>query len=477
MPCVPIWAVWHSSISAIDPDLPMDYLPLFVSLKDRPCLVVGGGDVALRKLRWLVETGGCVTLIATALTDEVREFAAANRVRIEERPFRNDDVTDQVLVIAATDDEGINRAVYAQCSRRNILVNTVDDQALCTAIFPAIIDRDPVIVAVSTGGASPSLARRIRGWIEAALPTRLGEFARLSGRVRDRVRARFENLGDRRRFWDDLIDGPVANLVYSGRDDEAESNIDALLAAAEPRREGLVSLVGGGPGDPELLTIRALRCMQQADVVLHDSLISNDVLALCRRDAKLIDVGKRGGGVSTRQEAINELMIERARHGERVVRLKGGDPFIFGRGGEEVESLIGAGIAFEVIPGITAASGCSTYAGIPLTHRDWAQSVRFVTGHLKDGTVNLDWPELARPEQTLVIYMGLSGVRFICENLIANGMDPETPAAVVAKGTMPDQRVVRAPLHALPEAVSGAHLTRPTTIIIGRVVDFDARRR
>jgi uroporphyrin-III C-methyltransferase / precorrin-2 dehydrogenase / sirohydrochlorin ferrochelatase len=450
----------------------MDYLPLFLSLRQRPCLVVGGGDVALRKLRWLVETDADVTLVAPSITDEVRAYATAHGVSCIERAFRADDVGGRMLVIAATDESDVNRAVYDECARRNIFVNTVDDQALCTAIFPAIIDRDPVIVAVSTGGASPTLARRIRAWIEMALPMQLGELARFSARIRDRVRRRFSRMGDRRRFWDDLIDGPAANLVYEGRSEAAEAHVDALLARSEPTREGFVSLVGGGPGDPELLTIRALRSMQQADVVLHDSLVSEGVLALCRRDAKLVDVGKRGGGVSTRQEAIDELMIEHARRGERVVRLKGGDPFIFGRGGEEVEALIDARIAFEVIPGITAASGCATYAGIPLTHRDWAQSVRFVTGHLKDGTVNLDWPELARPDQTLVIYMGLSGVQHICDNLIANGMDPDMPAAVVARGTMPDQRVVRAPLQRLPAAVADASLSRPTTIIIGRVVAF-----
>ncbi len=452
----------------------MEYLPLFLSLQQRPCLVVGGGDIALRKLRWLVEAGGDVTVIAPSLTREFSDFAAANGVHVVQRAFAPDDVTDQVLVIAATDDTAVNESVYAQCSRRNILVNTVDDQALCTAIFPAIINRDPVIIAVSTGGASPSLARRIRGWVEAALPAQLGAFARFSARVRDRIKARFSNMSERRQFWDDLIDGPVAAMVYAGREDEAERRLDENLAAAGERRSGLVSLVGGGPGDPELLTLRALRCMQQADVVLHDSLISPGVLSLVRRDAHNIDVGKRGGGVSTRQETIHELMIEHARRGERVVRLKGGDPYIFGRGGEEVEQLIAAGIDFEVIPGITAASGCATYAGIPLTHRDWAQSVRFVTGHLKDGQANLDWPELARHDQTLVIYMGLAAVRQICDNLIANGMDPDMPAAVVAKGTMPDQRVITAPLQRLSETVSTAGLTRPTTIIIGRVVALHA---
>jgi uroporphyrin-III C-methyltransferase / precorrin-2 dehydrogenase / sirohydrochlorin ferrochelatase len=453
----------------------MEYLPLFLSVKGRPCLVVGGGDIALRKLRWLVRTGADVRLVAPELTHEVEEYASANGVHVQRRPFDPDDVSDQLLVIAATDDEQVNRAVYEQCARRQILVNTVDNQALCSAIFPAIIDRDPVIVAVSTGGASPSLARRIRGWIELVLPARLGEFARFSGHIRHRIKARFANVGERRRFWDDLIDGPVASRVHAGDLEGAERALDALLAAAEQHRAGLVSIVGGGPGDPELLTVRALRCMQQADIVLYDSLISSGVLELCRRDATLVDVGKRAGGISTRQEAINTLMIEHARRGERVVRLKGGDPFIFGRGGEEVEALLQAGVAFEVVPGITAASGCATYAGIPLTHRDWAQSVRFITGHLKDGTVNLDWPELARPDQTLVIYMGLSGVQHIADNLIANGMDPSMPAAVIASGTMPHQRVVTAPLQQLAEVVRNARLSRPTTIIIGRVVDFAAK--
>jgi uroporphyrin-III C-methyltransferase/precorrin-2 dehydrogenase/sirohydrochlorin ferrochelatase len=326
-----------------------------------------------------------------------------------------------------------------------------------------------VLVAVSTDGRSPTLAAIVRGWIEAALPARLGALAEFLFRHRDAVKARIAGLPARRAFWRGVVEGPVAESIYRGRDAEAEQRLDEALAATAPAT-ALVSLVGAGPGDPELLTLRALRCLQQADVVFYDNLVSPSVLALARRDARRVYVGKRAGLPETRQAAINELLRTEAKQGRRVVRLKGGDPFIFGRGGEEIASLADDGIAHEVIPGITAALGCAAYAGIPLTHRDCAQSVRFVTGHRQGDVVNLDWPELARPGQTLVIYMGLDGIEEIARRLVEHGSDPQTPLALVSRGTLPDQQVIVTTLAGLPAALADHDVHGPTTTIVGEVV-------
>jgi uroporphyrin-III C-methyltransferase / precorrin-2 dehydrogenase / sirohydrochlorin ferrochelatase len=452
----------------------MDYLPLFVDVSNRRCLLVGAGEVAQRRLNWLLSAGAHVVVVAPDVGEDVRNLCA-DRGEIRVREFVPADVVGMLLVIAATDSSVVNRAVYEAATAQGVLINTVDDASLSSVIFPSIIRRDPVIVAVSTGGRSPTLARRVRSLIEARLPIGLGKAADALGRWRQRVGKTIPSVASRRRFWDDLLDGPVAQAIYEDDVDLTDLLIDERLQRWDQQAPGFVSLVGAGPGDPGLLTLKALQCLERADIVFHDNLVSPDVLAMARRDARRVYVGKRREFHSVRQESINEMLVEAARAGDRVVRLKGGDPFIFGRGGEEIETLAEQGVPFEVVPGITAALGCASYANIPLTHRDLAQSVRFVTGNLTGDRVNLDWPDLAKADQTLVVYMGLRGLSEICAELISHGMDPAMPAALIGRGTLPDQQVIEAPLHELAETVLGSEVHGPTIVIIGRVVALRKR--
>jgi uroporphyrin-III C-methyltransferase/precorrin-2 dehydrogenase/sirohydrochlorin ferrochelatase len=452
----------------------MDYLPLFVRVAGQRCVLVGGGEVAHRRLTTLLGAGARVTVVAPQVIDAVRELCVAD-TELRLRVFEPDDVIGAMLVIAATDNANVNREVYRAASRHGVLVNTVDDATFSSAIFPSIIDRDPVLVAVSTGGRSPTLARHVRTMIEARLPTGLANAAAVLGRWRDRARDRFADVNVRRRFWAALLGDPSARTIYAADPRQSDALIAERLAQWNEKTTGFVSLVGAGPGDPALLTLKALQCLESADVVFYDNLVSKDVLDLARRDARRVYVGKRRAFHAVRQASINTMLVDAARAGDRVVRLKGGDPFIFGRGGEEIETLTQHGIPFEVVPGITAALGCASYAHIPLTHRDWAQSVRFVTGNLTGDRVNLDWPELAKADQTLVIYMGLRGLPEICRQLVAHGMDARTPAALVARGTLPDQEVIVAPLAELADAVRDADPHGPTTVIIGRVVSLRSR--
>jgi len=452
----------------------MDHLPLFVALKGRPCLLVGGGDVARRKLEWLARVGADVHLVSPRVDAATEELARRSGATLHRRVFSPADVEGKALVIAATDDSAVNEAVYRAATARHIWINTVDSAERSTVVFPSIVDRDPVIVAIGTSGASPTLARLVRGWIEARLPSRLGALARLAARLRTDAKTRLPDLAARRAFWERVLDGDVAERVYQGDDAGAERMLRATLESGVSA-VGSVALVGGGPGDPDLLTLKALRYLQQADVVLYDNLVSVGVLDRVRRDAERIYVGKRRAFPGIRQEAINRMLIEHARAGRRVVRLKGGDPFVFGRGGEEIETLVERGIACVVVPGITAALGCASYAGIPLTHRDWAQSVRLVVGTRKDGRVNLDFPRLARDDETLVVYMGLSGLEEICRELMVNGMDAAMPAAVVEWGTLANQRVIEGSLESLPAKVRAANVEGPNTLIVGRVVAVRAR--
>ena len=450
----------------------MDTLPLFLHLDDQSCLVVGGGSVAARKVEALARAGARITVVAPRTGSAIEKLAADGRVRIEERRFVEADVRGVLLAIAATGDREVNRRVYEACRARGVLVNTVDDPALCTATFPAIVDRGPVTVAVSTGGSAPALARYLREKIEQLLPAGTDRLARFFAARRADINLAAADGEARRRLWDRILDSTVPDLVEGGKEQTADEALRGLVEGPAETK-GLVSLVGAGPGDPDLLTIRALRTLQRADIVYYDNLVSPGVLERCRRDAEKVYVGKRAGlarSQGTRQSEINELLLAGARDGLRVVRLKGGDPFVFGRGGEEIETLRDRGVPFEVVPGITAALGCAAYAGIPLTHRDWAQSVRFVTGHVSGGEVNLDWPELARPGQTLVVYMGLAGLTQLTARLIEHGMAPETPAATISRGTLPDQAVVTAGLSNLAEEVARAGLPGPTTTIVGRVV-------
>ena len=450
----------------------MDYLPLHIDLRGQDCLVVGGGALALRKIELLIRAGAAVSVVAKACCDEVRGLAESGVVQLTERGYRSTDADGRRLVIAATDDAAINARIYADCEARATWVNTVDAPELCSAIFPAIVDRGSVQVSVSTGGRSPTLARIVRGWIEARLPPRLGELADFVAERRERVAAAVPDLGRRRAFWERILNGPAAERLLASGPAPAEESFAEALAAPAQGGTGLVALIGAGPGDPELLTLKGLRLLQEADAVLYDNLVNERILDFARRDAERIYVGKRQRYAGVRQAVINELLAERAQAGQRVVRLKGGDPFIFGRGGEEVETLAAQGIDCVVVPGITAALGAASVAGVPLTHRDLAQSVRFVTGHRVNDQVNLDWPELVNPHQTLVVYMGLLGLAEIVEKLIAQGMSPQTPALLIERATLPEQRQIQAPLQDLPAAVAAANVSGPTLIIIGEVVNL-----
>ena len=448
----------------------MDFLPVLLDIRAQPCLVVGGGEVAARKAALLLRSGGSVTVVAPVLHAAFAESLAAGKITHRRAAFSAEDVADYAVIIAATDDDEVNRKVAAAARARRIPVNVADQPALCTFILPSIIDRSPVIVAVSTGGASPVLARLLRARLETMIPASYGRLATLVGSFRAQVQARFKPA-ERRRFWERVLQGPIAELIFSGRDQDAREALQQAMEGARlTLRGGEVYLVGAGPGDPDLLTFRALRLMQQADVVVYDRLVSQPVLDLVRLEATRIYAGKERAAHTLPQEHINDLLVRLAKEGRRVVRLKGGDPFIFGRGGEEIATLMDNGIPFQVVPGITAAAGCASYAGIPLTHRDYSQSVVFVTGHLQDSSIDLNWPALAQPRQTVVFYMGLHGVDILCRELVAHGLPSATPAALIQQGTMPQQRVLTGNLATLPQIVREGHVKAPTLIIVGEVV-------
>ena len=395
-----------------------------------------------------------------------------------------ENLDDAILVIAATSNPIVNQEVSEAAQRLRIPVNVVDNPALCSFIMPSILDRAPILVAVSSGGASPVLTRLLRARLETLIPSAYGRLAAFAGDFRERVKLRFSHPETRRRFWESVLQGPFAEMVFAGKDRAAKAYLEDLLEnkadnsvqqEVSGEAQGEVYLVGAGPGDPELLTFRAMRLMQQADVVVYDRLVSPEILDMVRRDAPRIYAGKERSKHTMPQESINELLVRLAKEGKRVLRLKGGDPFIFGRGGEEIETLSSQGIPFQVVPGITAATGAASYAGIPLTHRDYAQSCIFVTGHLKDGSVDLDWPMLARPNQTIVIYMGLLGLPLLCHQLIEHGLPAETPAAIVQQGTTRTQRVLTGSLATLPDLTASAKLMPPTLIIVGEVVKLHQR--
>ena len=449
----------------------MDYLPIFMNLRGRTSVVIGGGEVAFRKIGMLLKAGANVTVVSPELCPELSDWQAQDKVVHVAARFEPPQLDGAQLVIAATDDEAVNRHVSIAAQARNIPVNVVDAPKLCTFVVPSVVDRSPIVIAVSSGGKAPVLARLVRARLETLIPASYGRLAQLAGDFRDKVKARFPTSQQRRIFWESVFQGPIAERVFSGQEQAARQELHAVLdGASDMPHRGEVYLVGGGPGDPDLLTFRALRLMQQCDVVVYDKLVSQPVMELVRRDAERIYVGKQRDQHTLPQEDINQLLVRLAREGRRVLRLKGGDPFIFGRGGEEIETLMESGIPFQVVPGITAASGVASYAGIPLTHRDHAQSCIFATGHLRDGTVDLDWSVLARPRQTIVIYMGLVGLPEICRQLVAHGLPASTPAAVVQQGTLPQQRVVVSDLARLAHEVEVAGLHAPCLTIIGTVV-------
>ena len=451
----------------------MDLLPIFLDIRDQPCLVVGGGRVATRKVASLRRAGARVHLIAPELTPELREGVEAGYLTHQPGPFADPDIAGMRLIIAATGDSGVNERVARLAKAAGIPVNVVDKPEACTFLLPSVIDRSPVVVAVTTAKASPVLARLLRGRLESMIPAGYGRLADFCSRYRQAVKARFQDEGDRRRFWDRVLIGGVAERIFSGQMAEADAAMERELAEASPSGGmGEVYLVGAGPGDPDLVTFRALRLMQQADIVVYDRLVAKAILEMTRRDARRIYVGKERNNHVMRQEEINRLLADLAKQGHRVLRLKGGDPFIFGRGGEEIDTLAAEGVPFQVVPGITAASGCSAYAGIPLTHRDYAQSVTFVTGHLKDGSIDLNWSQLAQPRQTVVFYMGLIGLSIILEQLQGQGVSPDMPIALIQQGTTHRQRVFTGTLATIEGIIAQEKIEPPTLIIVGEVVQL-----
>ncbi|POZ52676.1 siroheme synthase CysG [Methylovulum psychrotolerans] len=451
----------------------MDYFPLFANLHNRPCLVVGAGHIAARKIDLLLRAGAQVTVVALAINAAIAQLASEKKLAVIEKAFSPDDVLGFMLVVSATDNADTNQAVAAAADAQHIFVNVVDSPALCSFILPAIIDRAPLMVAVSSGGAAPVLARLLRAKIESVVPPTYGRLAQLAEKFRGAVKQRISAPEQRRIFWENIFQGSVAEKVYAGNSLQAEQELLQTLADYEnTATQGEVYLIGAGPGAADLLTFRALRLMQQADVVVYDHLVSPEVLDLARRDCEKIYVGKQRQNHSLPQDSINRLLADLAKSGKRVVRLKGGDPFIFGRGGEEIETLMQEGIAFQVVPGITAASGCASYAGIPLTHRDHAQSCTFVTGHLKDDSINLNWTQLAAPNQTIVVYMGSMGLEKICQSLMAHGSPADLPIALIQQGTTRTQRVYTGTLSTLPAQIAQEKISPPTLIIIGTVVSL-----
>jgi uroporphyrin-III C-methyltransferase/precorrin-2 dehydrogenase/sirohydrochlorin ferrochelatase len=449
----------------------MNYLPIFLDLRDRHCLVAGGSETAARKAELLLRAGACVDVVAPELHEGWARLPHADRVARVADQFAPHLLEGKDAVIVVEDDTAVAQAIAEAARARHIPVNVADKPALCSFILPSIIDRSPIMVAVSSGGESPVLARMLRARLETLIPAAYGRLGTLASRFKDRVRAAVKPE-QRRAFWEKVFLSPVAEMVFSGRDADAEKQLLAMIADAATHdiSRGEVYLVGAGPGNPDLLTFRALRLMQQADVIVHDRLVSQPILDMCRRDAERIYVGKERDDHAVPQEEINLMLVRLAKEGKRTLRLKGGDPFIFGRGGEEIETLVEHGVPFQVVPGITAAAGVASYAGIPLTHRDYAQSVAFVTGHLKDNTFNLNWEGIARHDQTIVIYMGLKGLPLLCDALVRHGLDASTPAAIVQHGTLPTQRVITGDLSNLTALAEAAKLKAPTLIIVGNVV-------
>jgi uroporphyrin-III C-methyltransferase/precorrin-2 dehydrogenase/sirohydrochlorin ferrochelatase len=454
----------------------MKHFPIFLTLKDRHCTVIGGGIVANRKIKTLLKSGANVTLVSPQLCDALQKRVSEKTITHISRNFETSDINDNILIIAATNDANVNLQIAQLAEKKGILVNVADNPDKSSFIMPSVLDRSPVTIAVSTGGASPVLARRLRMKLETLIPSACGHLAAITEEYRPKVKEHFPQQQQRKEFWETTLAGTFSELVYAGQDDAARKLLDELLEKDETRpKMGEVYLVGAGPGDPDLLTFKAVRLMQQADVMVYDRLVSQPILGMANRDAERYYVGKEKDNHAVPQDKINDLLVDLAKQGKRVLRLKGGDPFIFGRGGEEIETLAENKVPFQVVPGITAAAGCASYSGIPLTHRDHAQSVTFATGHLKDGTINLNWGQLVQPHHTLVFYMGLTGISVISEQLQAHGMSAEMPAALIEQGTTRNQRVHIGTVGNLPQLVKDSGVRAPTLTIIGEVVQLQEK--
>ena len=454
----------------------MDHLPIFLDVRGKRTLIVGNGVSAARKADLVLRAGSDLTVVAPELGEELAQLAESYNFKYQSRALVASDLAGCVIVFGCSNDDSVNQNLRELAMAEGILVNVSDKTEDCDFIMPAVVDRTPLLIAISSGGTSPLLVRMLKARFETSIPAAYGRLAEFAGSYRARIKALIPNLTRRRRFWEAMVSGPVAEHIFSSQLEQAESLMDrhleeASLAGDQPPH-GEVYLVGTGPGDPDLLTFRALRLMQQADVVLYDRLIGDGILNLVRRDAKRIYVGKLKHNHTVSQEEIGRMLIELAKQGKRVLRLKGGDPFMFGRGGEEIEALYENGIAFQVVPGVTAANGCAAYAGIPLTHRDHAQACVFVTGHEKDGELHLNWASLIQPRQTVVLYMGLTSLAAITRGFLDHGANPQTPAAVIENGTRAGQRVISGTLESLLDKTSRARVKSPALIIVGSVVSL-----
>lgn len=451
----------------------MKHFPIFLDLKDRPCIVIGGGAVATRKTQNLLKADAKVIVISPEISSDIKQLSSDGIITVFERNYESTDIAVAFLIVAATDNKQINANIATLANNANTPVNVADDPSLCSFIFPSVLDRSPVTIAVSTGGASPVLARQLRMKLETMIPSACGRLAGITEEYRDKVKKHYPKQEQRKKFWENALKGTFAELVYAGQDVVARRLLDDLLIkGADKNPIGEVYLVGAGPGDPDLLTFKAARLMQQADVMVYDRLVSKPILDMANKNAERLYVGKEKDNHAVPQDKINDLLVDLAKQGKRVLRLKGGDPFIFGRGGEEIETLAENNVPFQVVPAITAASGCSSYAGIPLTHRDYAQSVTFATGHLKDGSINLNWDQLTQKNHTIVFYMGLTGISVISKQLQAHGMSGDMPAALVEQGTTRNQRVHIGTVATLPQLVLDSGVRAPTLTIIGEVVNL-----
>jgi uroporphyrin-III C-methyltransferase/precorrin-2 dehydrogenase/sirohydrochlorin ferrochelatase len=455
----------------------MNYLPINIKLNNNPVLVLGGGNVAQRKISSLLLVDANIICVALAFNSEVLKLAENKQIKIQEMDLSDIEVLDQFdkvsLIISATDDANISQAAYAYAQQRQILINTVDQQPLCDFITPAIVDRSPVVVAISSEGSAPVLARIIKQKIEYLLPANLGYLATIARKLRGQIKQSVPEFNNRRRFWERFFQWSHRSQAVLKNTFQATNpkQVNAIITAVN-QTQGKVSLVGAGPGNPDLLTLKAIKVLQTADVVMHDHLISKEIIYMIRKDAELIDVGKQAGNHKTKQQHINQLLIEHAKQGLHVCRLKGGDSFVFGRGGEEVLALAEHKIPFEIVPGITAAVGCAAYAGIPLTHRDHAQSLAFITAHCSDSIDTIDWQFYAKNHQTLAVYMGLIKADDLTNLLIENGKSPDEHIAVIENGSRETQRTLTGHLHQLPDMIRKHQVQSPALIVIGAVTKY-----
>ncbi|MEM8562498.1 MAG: siroheme synthase CysG [Pseudomonadota bacterium] len=448
----------------------MEFLPINLRIRGARVVLVGGGTVGTRKARLLLKAGADLVVVTPTITSELEALLSESNGIWLQQEYDSAVLAEAVLVVAATPTQMVNEQVYRDATRRQLPVNVVDSPGLCTFIFPAIVEREALTIAISSGGNGPVLVRALRRKIEAMVPAAYGKLTAFIGRLRPAVKQQIPEEGPRRLFWEQVVDGSVAELVLAGKESQAQDMLEHQLADSASLFRGEVYLLGAGPGDPDLMTFKAQRLLQSADVVLYDRLVSQPILEMARRDADRIYVGKARAEHAVPQQDINQLLVSLAQQGKRVVRLKGGDPFIFGRGGEEIELLARYQIPFQVIPGVTAASAAACYGGIPLTHRDYAQSVRFVAGHLQDGTVNHQWENFRSESETLVFYMGLTGLAVICEQLQKHGRDSATPIALIERATTANQRVLTGTLATMADVVEREQPRAPTLIIVGNVV-------